>query len=81
MSNIPPRGIQLAAQAGAVEHAAVLEAFKDQFIIVLLKELQARGHDLCFPVVQLDDTGHDMVSFRMLPGPDPILVFELSKKA
>lgn len=74
------KGIDLARAAGAGIHADVLDDLKDQLIVVFLKQLKARGHSLDFPVSEIDDTGKDLVSFRV----DPVtrdFHFELGRKS
>jgi hypothetical protein len=72
------KGIRAAREAGAGLHADVLDDFKDQLLIVFLKRLKAAGQSLDFPVAEVDDTGRDMVSFRIV---DRVFHFELSKKS
>lgn len=67
-----------AARALAPEHAALIDDLKDQLLIVFLKRLRARGDDLRFPVAEVDDTGSDLLAFR-IDGRD--FVFELSRKS
>ena len=55
------KGIDL-ARADAPEHAAVLDDFKDQLLIVLLKRLGGTVH---IPVAEADDTGGDLVEFNI----------------
>jgi len=74
------KGIDLAREAGAGIHAEVLDNFKDQLLIVFLKRLQALGHSLTFSLTEIDDTGQDLVNFRV----DPItqqFQFQLQKKS
>lgn len=71
------RGLDLET-GGTGIHAAVLDDFKDQLIIVFLKRLKAAGQKLDFPVKEVDDTGQDMASFRVING---AFHFELSKKS
>lgn len=74
------KGISVARAAGAGIHADVLDDLKDQLLVVFLKRLQILGHSLTFPVAEIDDTGRDVVSFRV----DPItrdFHFELGKKS
>jgi hypothetical protein len=74
------KGIDLARSAGAGLHADVLDDLKDQLLVVFLKRLKSLGHSLDFPVSEIDDTGRDIVSFRV----DPVtrnFHFELSKKS
>lgn len=47
------------------EHAAMLDDFKDQLLIVFLKRIQSLGGNLVFPVAEVDDTGRDMLAFRI----------------
>jgi hypothetical protein len=61
----------------APEHAAVLDDFKDQLLIVFLKRIQKLGGDLSFPVAEVDDTGRDMLAFRI---EDRTFHFEIEKK-
>jgi hypothetical protein len=72
------KGIDMARAAGASIHADVLDDFKDQLLIVFLKRLQSLGHNLQFPVSEVDDTGRDLVSFRI---EGRVFHFELSKKS
>ena len=72
------KGIDMARAAGAGIHADVLDDFKDQLLVVFLKQLQALGHNLQFPVSEVDDTGRDLVSFRI---EGRTFHFELSKKS
>lgn len=72
------KGINMARAAGAGIHADVLDNLKDQLLIVFLKRLQSLGHNLQFPVAEVDDTGHDIVSFRI---EGRTFHFELSKKS
>jgi hypothetical protein len=63
------KGIDAARAAGAGLHADVLDDFKDQLLIVVLKRLQEMyGDSLAFPVAEVDDTGQDMLSFQILDG-------------
>lgn len=58
-------------------HADVLEDFKDQLTIVLLKRLQKNGR-VRIPLKEMDDTGQDIVSFAIRDG---VFHFQLSKKS
>lgn len=69
-------GIQAAA-LHAPEHAALINRFKEELLIVFLKQLKALGHDLVFPVAEVDDTAQDMVAFSIRDG---AFRFELRKK-
>lgn len=64
-----------AARHDAPEHAAVLDDFKDQLLIVFLKRL---GGKVTIPVAEVDDTGGDLLSFAVR---DRNFVFELRKKS
>lgn len=55
------KGIDLARQ-DAPEHAAILDNFKDQLLIVFLKRLGGR---VSIPVGEIDDTGQDLFAFRV----------------
>lgn len=72
------KGIDMARAAGAGLHADVLDDFKDQLLIVFLKRLKFHGDDLRFPVLEVDDTGRDLLSFRIVNG---VFHFELGKKS
>ena len=73
------KGIDL-ARPHAPLHAKVLDDFKDQLLIVMLKRLHRLDPDggLNFSVAEVDDTAHDMVAFRVVDG---VFYFELSKKS
>lgn len=71
------KGIDLARAAGAGLHADVLDDFKDQLLIVLLKRLAVDGK-VNIPVAEMDDTGADLVSFSIN---DRIFNFVVSKKS
>ena len=64
-----------AARPLAPEHAAVLDDFKDQLLIVLLKRL---GGTVSIPVAEVDDTGQDLFAFRI--DENRVFHFELRKK-
>ncbi len=51
-----------AARPLAPEHAAVLDNFKDQLLIVFLKRL---GGNISIPLAEVDDTGQDMLAFSI----------------
>lgn len=70
------KGIDL-ARGEAPEHAALLDDFKDQLLIVFLKRLQKSGDKLVFPVAEVDDTGSDVLAFSIR---DRAFHFELRKK-
>jgi hypothetical protein len=72
------KGIDMARTAGAGIHADVLDDLKDQLLVVFLKRLQALGHNLQFDVSEVDDTGRDIVSFRI---EGSVFHFEMSKKS
>lgn len=74
------KGIDLARAAGAGIHADVLDDFKDQLLVVFLKRLKALGQPLDFPLAEVDDTGRDIVSFRIDPA-TRAFHFEVSKKS
>lgn len=68
------KGIDLARDS-APEHAAVLDDFKDQLLIVFLKRL---GGKVSIPLAEVDDTGGDMLAFRVDNG---VFHFETGKKS
>lgn len=73
------KGIDL-ARAAAPEHAAVLDDFKDQLIIVCMKRLADASGKVDIPVAEVDDTKSDLLAFRVDPD-TRIFHFELRKKS
>lgn len=67
------KGIDLAREDAPL-HAAVLDDFKDQLMIVLLKRL---GPKVSIPVSEVDDTGGYVVAFNVENG---AFNFEVRKK-
>ena len=67
------KGIE-AARADAPHHAAVMDDFKDQLLIVFLRRL---GRELSIPLSEVDDTGQELMSFSFENG---VFHFELRKK-
>lgn len=63
-----------AARPEAPLHAAVLDDFKDQLLIVFLKRL---GGKVSIPVAEVDDTGNDLFCFSVVNG---VFNFSLRKK-
>ena len=73
------KGLEAARQAGAGLHADVLETFKGQLLIVFLKRLREKyGDDLVFKVPEVDDTGGDLLAFRIEDGS---FHFEIQRKS
>ena len=70
------KGIDMARAAGAGLHADVLDDFKDQLLVVLIKRLAKNGK-VSIPVAEVDDSGGDLLSFSVK---DRVFNFELSKK-
>lgn len=68
------KGIDL-ARPEAPLHAAVLDDFKDQLLIVFIKRL---GGVVDIPVAEVDDTGGDLVAFSVSDG---VFHFEIRKKS
>ena len=71
------KGIDAARAAGTGLHADVLDDFKDQLIIVLMKRLAVKGK-LAIPLAEMDDTGQDFLSFSVNDG---IFNFILGRKS
>lgn len=72
------KGIDI-ARSHAPEHAAVLDDFKDQLLVVFLKRLKHKyGDSLIFPLAETDDTGQDLLLFKIEDGE---FVFVLEKKS
>lgn len=69
------KGVDLARAAGAGLHAEVIDDFKDQLLIVFLKRL---GKKVSIPLAEVDDTGSDILSFKIEDG---VFHFEVSKKS
>lgn len=65
------------ARPHAPEHAALLDDFKDQLLIVFLKRL---GGKVTIPVAEADDTGNDLFAFRVDPDTREFH-FELRRKS
>ena len=70
------KGIDLARELGNTEHADVLEHFKEQLLIVMLKRL---GGKLEVPLKEMDDTGGDMMALALDPD-TKIFHFTIVKK-
>lgn len=68
-------GTDAARAAGAGLHADVIDNFKDQLLIVLLKRL---GGKVSIPVSEVDDTGMDIVSMSV---ENRTFNFEVGKKS
>ena len=63
------KGIQLARAAGAGIHADVLDDFKDQLLLVLVRRLQsAEVREVIIDVEDIDDTGGWILSFSVREG-------------
>ncbi len=72
------KGIDAArAIPGNELHAAVLDDFKDQLLIVLMKRLAVDGK-VDIPIAETDDTGSDMLAMSVEDG---VFHFVLSKKS
>lgn len=67
------KGVDLARDDAPV-HAAVLDDFKDQLLIVLVRRL---GGKVSIPVAEVDDTGGNVLSMALRDG---VFDFELGKK-
>lgn len=70
-------GINL-ARPDAPLHAQVIDDFKDQLLIVLIKRLADEKGALSIPVEEIDDTGRDLLSFSVV---NRVFNFVLSKKS
>ena len=71
------KGIELARAAGAGIHTDVIDDFKDQLLIVLLKRLADKDGRVSIPVKETDDTGSDLVALSVKDG---VFNFEVRKK-
>jgi hypothetical protein len=67
------------ARIDSPEHAAAMENFRDQLLIVFLKRLlKGSGKTrLRIPVAETDDTGGDLLAFAVRDGD---FIFEVRKK-
>lgn len=70
------KGIDL-ARPDAPEHAEVLDDFKDQLLIVLVKRL---GGIVSIPVAEADDTGQDTLVFNITGDPPRFNFFTRKKQ-
>lgn len=68
------KGIDLARE-DAPEHAAMLDDFKDQLLIILVKRL---GGKVSIPVAEADDTGKDLLEMAVVDG---VFEFKVIKKS
>ena len=71
-------GIDLAAQDNP-EHAAVMENFRDQLIIVLMKRLVDSDGKLQISIAECDDTASDILAMG-IDQEAGVFNFELKKK-
>ena len=69
------KGVDLAREDNP-EHAAVIDSFKDQLLIVFLKRL---GGNVSIPLSEVDDTGRDLLAFRI--DGDQVFHFEIRNKS
>jgi hypothetical protein len=67
------QGINL-ARVGAPEHAAILDNFKDQLLLVLIRKL---GGNISIPVSEVDDTGGCLLVMSVNDG---VFNFEVREK-
>jgi len=63
------------AREFALEHAAVMDDFKDQLLLVFLRRL---GGKISIPVSKCEDTGSLLLAFSLNDG---VFDFELLKKS
>lgn len=73
-----------AARMIAPEHAAVMDDFKDQLLIVLIKRLADKDGRFVIPVAEVDRTGNDILSFSIRGELTPATAafhFQLGKKS
>lgn len=67
------QGINMAKENNP-EHARVIDDFKDQLLVILIKRL---GGKVSIPVSECDDTGHNILSMKII---DKNFYFEIGKK-
>lgn len=73
-----------AARGDSPIHAAVMDEFKDQLIIAMVRQLTNDGAEPWrIPAVEIDDTGRFLLAFKLedAGGPNPIFHFELRRKS
>ena len=68
-------GTDLARAAGATIHADVIDALKDQLLIVFLNRM---GGKLSVPVAEIDATGDYTMSFNVVDG---VFNFQIGRKS
>lgn len=68
-----------AARAQAPEHAALLDDFKDQLLIALIKRLAGKKGTFDIPVSEVNATGRYVLSFSVPNG--TVFHFVLEEKA
>lgn len=71
------KGTDAARAAGAGLHADVIDDFKDQLLLVLIKRLAGADGSLVLPVAEIDNTGNDLLAFRIVDG---AFYFQLERK-
>ena len=69
------KGSDLARAIGTTVHADVIDAFKEQLLIVFLKRL---GGKVSIPLAEVDDTGQDDFAFNVIDG---VFNFEIRMKS
>lgn len=76
------KGINAARAAGAGIHADVMEDFRDQLLIVLIKRLADKDGNLVLPVAEVDNTGRDLLAMSVqgVGGPSPAFHFQVQPK-
>lgn len=70
------KGIEM-ARVNAPEHAALMDDFRDDLLIVAMKRLRKYGDSLVFSVAETDDVRLDMLAFKVVDG---AFHFQLQKK-
>lgn len=75
--NNPPKGTDIARAMGPEHalHADAIEAMLQQLLIALVKR---NGGTLAVPVAEIDDTGGDLLAFRI--DENRVFHFEITRK-
>ena len=75
--NQPPKGSDMARMLGPehAAHADAIEAMLQQLLIALVKRA---GGKLAVPVAEIDDTGGEMLAFRL--DENRVFHFEIQRK-
>jgi len=74
------KGTDAARSLGNHVQADLIDDFKDQLVIVLMKRLADKDGKVIIPLAEMDDTSQDMLGFKINPD-TKAFHFILSKKS